>query len=199
MRLRKHVFTSVSITLLSLSSAAGAYGAPLLFTGSREFSGGPGGVPNPALCGTPAPPNLFVSHTGGGPSNFGGFVSTESNCVNLATGNIFNGLFSYDFGDANTFFGTYVGTSAIPLPPPTGVAAVSYTYTLTGGTGIFTGASGSLLSTGTVTFGPTGTSSRVDISGTVNTVPEPMTFVLLGTGLVGIKVRKRRQDYQDAC
>jgi hypothetical protein len=84
------------------------------------------------------------------------------------TGNLSNGQFTFDLGGGNTFFGTYVRTVALPLPPPPGtVAAVSEMFTVTGGTGLFTGASGSLIAAGG----------------------------LLGTGLAGIaaKVRKRRK------
>jgi hypothetical protein len=41
----------------------------------------------------------------------GSFTSTESHCLNSATGNLSNGLFTFDFGGGNTFFGTYVGTT----------------------------------------------------------------------------------------
>jgi hypothetical protein len=48
----------------------------------------------------------------------GSFTSTESHCQNNATGNIFDGLFTFDFGGGNTFFGTYVGTLVGTPPPP---------------------------------------------------------------------------------
>jgi len=132
----------------------------------------------------------------------GSFTSTESRCINTTTGNLFNGLFTFDFGGGNTFFGTNVGTTVgIPLllpPPPGTILTVTFNFTLTGGTGRFVNASGNLLGTGTVTVNPLpiGDSSRIDINGTITTVPEPATMLLLGTGLAGVvaKVRKRRKE-----
>ena len=73
---------------------------------------------------------------------------------------------------------------------------VSAIFSITGGTGLFAGATGSLLANGQVTFLPGGfTNSTLNFTGTITTVPEPATLVLLGTGLAGVatKVRKRRK------
>ncbi len=200
----KTLFTSLSVVLLCLSAAAIAQADTIAFTGSRDFSGGTGNVPDPVRCG-PAPPNFSnTTPPGVGASNLGSFISTESNCQNNATGNVFDGLFTFDFGGGNTFFGTYVGTiMGIPPPPtpPGTIMTVTFNYTLTGGTGSFVNASGNLLGHGTVTVTPLpiGNSSRINISGTITTVPEPATVVLLGSGLAGVgaAVRKRRKSHRE--
>lgn len=200
MRIPKIIFASLSVALLCIGSATLAHADTITFTGSREFSGGTGAVPDPVRCG-PAPPHFRVTNPPGvGASNLGSFTSTESQCNNNAIGIVFDGLFTFDFGGGNTFFGTYVGTIVgipPPPPPPGTVLSVSFAYTLTGGTGSFVNASGNLLGTGTVTVTPLpiGNSSRINISGTITTIPEPATMVLLGTGLAGIgaAVHKRRK------
>ncbi len=56
-------------------------------------------------------------------------------------------------------------------------------------------ASGNLIGIGTATSTISSTISHIGIRGTITTVPEPATLVLLGTGLAGVvaKVRKRRK------
>jgi hypothetical protein len=110
----------------------------------------------------------------------------------VATGNIFNGLFSFDFANGNTLFGTISGTTA----PRVGDVATNFLiFSITGGTGLFAGATGTLSGPGSVTFipGPF-TNGTNTLSGTITTVPvpEPTTMLLLGTGLAGVAAKARK-------
>jgi hypothetical protein len=192
---------SLLAILVLCMSAVTADASAIAFTGSRDYTGGLPGMPNPGRCGA-FPPNVVLTHPPGvGTANLGPFTSSESHCANQLTGNLFDGLFTFDFGDANTFFGTYVGTvvGLPPPPPPVGtVLTVTFAYTLTGGTGIFTDATGNLLGTGTATFTSTGVNSHIDIAGTITTVPEPASALLLTCGFACVvaagRTRRKREE-----
>lgn len=198
MRIPKIIFASLSVALLCLGSATVAQADVITFTGSRDVFNAPFAAPDIGRCGAPAPPNLLSAFPPGtGTSNLGAFTTAESHCVNVATGNLSNGLFTFDFGGGNTFFGTYVGTAT--LPPVGGVVPLSQTFTVTGGTGLFTGASGSFTGIGARIEANGVANIHLDFAGTITTVPEPATVVLLGSGLAGVgaAVRKRRKSQRD--
>lgn len=180
MRAPRFVFGSIAVAALFACSVTAAHAVTIEFFGTRDSFNGAPPVPNPAVCGA----DLFLQiPSGPGDSNLGSFTHDDSHCV--ASGNVFNGVFNWDFGLGDTLTGTFSGS----FQPP----SFSETFIITGGTGRFMDAAGSFLGIGTVTFTPDGANTHMDFEGQVTVVPEPHTLGLLMVGLVGLIVVRRRR------
>lgn len=192
------------------SAAAGVARADTVtFTGTRTNQtpgAAPGGRCAPRLT-VNINPRPGTADFSTGTSNFGTFTSIQSQCITPPIPAPFdNGLFTWTFAGGDTLTGTTFGAlTGIFNPTITSVLNTMENYTITGGTGIFAGATGNILGLGTVTFTPGSFPlANLSLNGTITApgltaVPEPTTMVLLGTGLAAIvaKVRRRRKTHGD--
>lgn len=86
-----------------------------------------------------------------GTSNLGSFTSTQSHCVvSPLPSDLVNGQFTYTFRAGDTITGTYVGSVANGAVA--GQFNATENLTITGGTGRFTGATGTITSNGLLRF-----------------------------------------------
>lgn len=137
-----------------------------------------------------------------GTSNAGAFTSTQSHCIvppPPLPQDITDGEFTWSFEDGSTIFGTYTGQIFATATP--GVIGNTVVSLVTGGTGLFLNATGTIEATGTLTFGfiegigqvgnATETfSGRLDIPA----IPEPSNWAMMiaGFGLAGGVARRTR-------
>ena len=96
-------------------------------------------------------PLLLESYQGGGTATHAGkYDIVNSHCLDPATGALTNGTFVKTAANGDQLFGIYVGSaSVIQTPAPIGIFGISGTITFTGGTGRFTGATGTTSMSGT--------------------------------------------------
>jgi len=172
---RTFLSTVAGAVALSFCAAIPALAATINVTYALSGSGG-GDPLNPPLIGTATGSLLPL----------GSVIWSDQVFPNLATG-VGDGTFTMTFTDGDTLFGTlhYVGDfSTFPIVPFTQL------LTVTGGTGAL------LLYHGTLTgleisnqTNGTFTSSGV---GTLDTVPEPESLILFGTGLASLLAYRKR-------
>lgn len=131
-----------------------------------------------------------------GTSNAGAFTSTQSHCITPPVPAPFDsGQFTYSFAAGDQISGTYSGALSLSATP--GIFNAVENLVVTGGTGRFLNATGTITTNGTLQFlngnGVYVGSSlvgRLDIP----SVPEPATWALMigGFGLAGAAMRRRR-------
>jgi hypothetical protein len=151
---------TVSVT----TPGTAAVTVPITFKYAGTFEVTPG---DPSPCaGVPLTDTL----TGTG-SHLGRFTATYPHCVNFATGT-FSGTATFTAANGDLLF-VLLGGSADDLActTTTGICPVSFTGTISGGTGRFEGAGGTLTGTGTVDLNASTVTAA--LKGSINNDPPP--------------------------
>ena len=135
-----------------LFTSTSALAQTLPFTGTRENVNPlnpPGGRCVPPFFNTVNITPGAVSSTG--TSNISTFTSLQSHCISSAPPTpLSDGRFTYTFEGGDTIFGTYTGNVANSATP--GIFTATENLVITGGTGRFIGATGTIDSTGSLVF-----------------------------------------------
>jgi len=181
------------VVVLALAAAASAQASTVTFSGT-EMNDTP--TPHPdASCGAG---QLLVSFNPGnaitaGTSNFGAFGPSMTHCLTPPPTSYSGGVFEFDFAAGDEFSGTYSGFFT-----PTGTPNLlnsTVNYIVTGGTGRFLGATGTIQGIGTLDRNPLRPINNLVLSGTLNlpAVPEPSVWAMMITGFFGVGATLRRR------
>lgn len=186
-------FASCTVAALLTASATTASAATLIFSGTRSNTDAPG--PPAARCGARSTISIrnSANSTSTGTSNFGAFDATLSHCIQLPLPAAYDlGDFLLQFASGDTLFGTQSGNLTVGTP---GVFNNLQNYVVTGGTGLFAGATGTFTGTGTLSFLNGPPHGEQTFRGTLDlpAVPEPATWMMMvaGFGLAGASLRRR--------
>ena len=188
-----------AIALLAAAAVPKAADATILsFIGTRENVNPITGL-GVGRCGlgrrtvTIAPGAISASGT----SNFGDFAPTQSHCITPPLPTTFDsGVFDFEFDIGDHLLGTYAGSLDLTTTP--GLFSNLGNYLVTGGSGRFLGASGSIAAQGTVRFANGNAFASETLDGRLNlpAVPEPETWTLFIAGLGALMLRRRRSASQ---
>jgi hypothetical protein len=178
---RAPIIAAAIVAALPLASAANA--DVVNFSGSASGLGITG-ASSPDKCGSiPYQGSLNAP----GSSNYGAITYTHDVCTSGSAGGPVFGTFKI-FSGSDFFEGSLNGTVTVTGTP---ISDLFFTYLITGGTGQFSGASGSFYGIGTADLskGPPAT-----ITLNFRAVPEPATWAMMLLGFAGIGLTIRRRQ-----
>lgn len=182
------------LAALVIAAATPASAALVSFTGTEMND-----TPPPGSGGGCAGGQVYIAFSPStaitaGTSNFGGFGPTMAHCLTPPPTAYSGGIFTFAFDAGDEFTGSYSGFFT-----PTDVANVLNTtvnYIVTGGTGRFAGATGSIQGVGILDRSVPRPINNLTLNGTLDlpAVPEPATWamMILGFGMVGALGRRRK-------
>jgi hypothetical protein len=129
----------------------------------------------------------------GDDTTYGSFTPTSTSTVDFSDPPkivITNGMISLVFGSGE-LDGTSSGTG---MGNGSGMATFTADFIITGGTGIFANDVGKVTVTGTLkTTSPTTEAVTASYTGSLSTVPEPSSVLLVAAALAGVAWRRRDQ------